>query len=97
MSLTVIIRHRSPRSGLYAAGIYSGCQKYVPIELVNLSKVIASEAKQSDAKHRPEQSRRIPRYTRDDPLTQIRLLRRKVPRNDSLSEHIFDSYDRSVF
>ena len=26
---------------------YSGCQKYVPIELVNLSKVIASEAKQS--------------------------------------------------
>ena len=26
---------------------YSDCQKYVPIELVNLSKVIASEAKQS--------------------------------------------------
>jgi hypothetical protein len=52
---------------------YSGCQKYVPIELVNLSKVIASEAKQS------------PRFCK-------RLLRRKAPRNDSLSEHIFDSY-----
>ncbi|MGD8393356.1 MAG: hypothetical protein PVH74_17615, partial [Desulfobacterales bacterium] len=54
---------------------YSGCQKYVPIELVNLSKVIASEAKQSL------------RFCK-------RLLRRKAPRNDSLSEHIFDSYDK---
>jgi hypothetical protein len=27
---------------------YSNCQKYVPIDLANLSKVIASEAKQSD-------------------------------------------------
>ena len=26
---------------------YSNCQKYVPIDLANLSKVIASEAKQS--------------------------------------------------
>jgi hypothetical protein len=53
--------------------IYSGFQKYVPIEFVNLSKVIASEAKQSL------------RFCK-------RLLRRKAPRNDSLSEYIFDSY-----
>jgi hypothetical protein len=31
---------------------YSGCQKYIPIDWVNLSEVIASEAKQSDTKHR---------------------------------------------
>ena len=48
--------------------IYINCRKYVPIDLVNLSRVIASEAKQFDAKHRPEQSRGIPRLTRDDPL-----------------------------
>ena len=52
---------------------YSGCQKYIPIDIANPSKVIASEAKQS------------PRFCK-------RLLRRKAPRNDSLSEHIFDSY-----
>ncbi len=38
---------------------YSNFQKYVPIDLANFSKVIASEAKQSDAKHRPERSRGI--------------------------------------
>jgi hypothetical protein len=52
---------------------------------------MASEAKQSDAKHRPEQSRRLPRLTRDDPLMRIRLLHRQVPRNDRLSEQIFDN------
>ena len=45
--------------------------------------VIAIEAKQSDAKHRPEQSRGIPRLTRDDPLWRIRLLRRITSRNDA--------------
>ena len=56
---------------------YSGFQKYVPIEFVNLSKVIASEAKQSL------------RFCK-------RLLRRKAPRNDSLSEYIFDSYYKNL-
>ena len=35
---------------------YTNCQKNVPIDLANPAKVIASKAKQSDAKHRPEQS-----------------------------------------
>jgi hypothetical protein len=60
---------------------YSGCQKYVPIDFANYSKVIASGAKQS---------LRLSK----------RLLRRYAPtrlsssqaRNDSLSEHIFDSH-----
>ena len=65
---------------------YNNCQKCVPIDLANLSKVIASEAKQSAAKQRPEQGRGIPRLTRDDPLLRIRLLRRLAPRNDRLSE-----------
>jgi hypothetical protein len=73
---------------------YNNCQQYVPIDLANLLKVIASEVKQSDAKHRPEPSRGIPRLTRDDPLRRIRLLRRWVPRNDSLSEYIF--YNRYI-
>jgi hypothetical protein len=51
---------------------YRNCQKYVPLDLANLSKVIASEAKQSL------------RFSK-------RLLRRKAPRNDRLSEQIFDS------
>jgi hypothetical protein len=55
------------------------CQKYVPIDLASYSKVIASEAKQSDAKHRPEQSREVPRCARDEPRWRIRSLRRQVP------------------
>jgi hypothetical protein len=47
---------------------YNDFQKYVPIDLANYSAVIASEAKRSDAKHRPEKSRGVPRLTRDDPL-----------------------------
>ena len=47
------------------------CQKYIPTGLANLSKVIASEAKQS------------PGFAK-------RLLRRCAPRNDRLSEYIFD-------
>jgi hypothetical protein len=75
---------------------YTNCQKYVPIDLTNPSKVlasksnqhviasrakqhvIASKAKQSNAKHH-------------DPLRRIRLLRRKAPRNDRLSEYISDN------
>jgi hypothetical protein len=53
--------------------MYSGCYKYVPVDLANYSKVIASEAKQS---------LKLPK----------RLLRRYAHRNDSLSEHIFDSH-----
>jgi hypothetical protein len=41
--------------------------------------VIASTAKQSNAKHRPEQSRGLPRCTQDDPRSRIRWLRRLVP------------------
>jgi uncharacterized protein (DUF2267 family) len=52
--------------------IYNNCQKYVPIESANFSKVIASEAKQSLRASK-------------------RLLRRLTPRNDSLSEQIFDN------
>ena len=40
--------------------------------------------KQSDAKHRPEQSRGIPRYTRDDPRSRMGLLR--CARNDHLKK-----------
>jgi hypothetical protein len=54
-----------------AAANYRNCQKYVPLDSANLSKVIASEAKQS---------LRLSK----------RLLRRKAPRNDRLSEQIFD-------
>jgi hypothetical protein len=32
--------------------LYNNCRKYDPIDLANLSTVIASGAKQSDAKHR---------------------------------------------
>jgi hypothetical protein len=39
---------------------YTDCQKYVPIDLASPLNVIASEAKQSDVTHRPEQSRGIP-------------------------------------
>jgi hypothetical protein len=46
--------------------IYTNGQKYVPIDFANLSKVIASKAKQSNTKHH-------------DPLKRIRLLRRKAP------------------
>ena len=35
---------------------YTNCKKYVPIDSANPSKVIASEAKQSDAKHRTASS-----------------------------------------
>jgi hypothetical protein len=58
------VRHKDWRT----IGRYNNYQKYVPIDLANFLKVIASEAKQSDAEHRPEQSRGIPRNNRDDPL-----------------------------
>jgi hypothetical protein len=80
------------------AGNFSSSQKYVPIDLANLSTVIASKAKQSDAKHRPEHGRGIPRLTRDVPLRRIRLLRRSASRNDRLSERSFGNrynYDRA--
>jgi len=53
--------------------VYISCQKYVPIDLANLSKVIANEAMQS---------LRISK----------RLLPRMAPRNDGLSEYIFDNH-----
>jgi hypothetical protein len=77
--------------GVTAEPTYDNCQKYGPIDLMKLSSVIASEAKQSDAKHRTKPGRGIPRLTRDDPLSRIRLLRRIAPRNDKLSEQSFDN------
>jgi hypothetical protein len=62
----------------FQCGVYTNCKKYVPIDFANSPKVIASKAKQSNAKHH-------------DPLRRIRLLRRKAPRNDGLSKHISDN------
>jgi hypothetical protein len=55
-----------------AASRYSGCRKYVAIDLANLLKVIASGAKQSR-------------------MFSKRLLRRQAPRNDCVSEQVFDN------
>ena len=78
---------------------YTNCQRYGPIDLAKPSKVIASKAKQhviaSKAKQHVIASKaKQSNAKHHDPLGRFRLLRRRAPRNDSISEQIFDSrYD----
>jgi hypothetical protein len=57
---------------------YTNCQKYVPIDLANASKVIASKAKQHVIASKAKQSN--PKH--HDPLRRIRLLRRRLAMTD---------------
>jgi hypothetical protein len=66
---------------------YTNCQKYVPIDLANASKVIASKAKQhviaSKAKQHVIASKaKQSNPKHHDPLRRIRLLRRRLAMTD---------------
>jgi hypothetical protein len=76
------------KSGLQntALPLYSNCQNYVPIDLANLSKVIASEAKQSI-----KVSKRLLRRKAPTRLSSSQA------RNGGLSIRIFDNrYNFSI-